>query len=191
MWGEKSWKINVMSRCLSSRPNKRQTSEVCWSDDALTLKWRGKKMSFQPQCNLNEIWLPFGKVQGVSLPCACEAWFLWPSFMLALCLSAPFLLFLSVPCLSFCLFHSSMFWWRRMVLHVLVKGLAVWDFRCYGSSYMNGDDVIWFKMGQIVVTDHISVLFQIRWVQVATQDSTRAKVHIIKAICLCGLPSPT
>lgn len=56
--------------------------------------------------------------------------------------------------LSVSLFHSSIFWWRSMVLHVLVKGLAVWDLRsCF--------------------------VFKIRWVQVATQDDTRAKLVIL------------
>lgn len=99
---------------------------------------------------------------------------------LSLCL---FLLFLSVPCLSFCPFHSSMFWWRSMVLHVLVKDLSSLGFQVLWVKLFECKDrklIMWcffffFKMGQIVLTDHFSVLFQIRWVQVDTQDSIWSK----------------
>lgn len=136
---------------------------------------------FQPASNIwcsllvTWVWSKWNMAAIWKSPVGSSALCMWGmvsvAFLHACSLSlCPFLLFLSVPCLSFCLFHSSMFWWRSMVLHVLVKGLVGWDFRCCGSSYMNADNVIWFKMGQTVLTDHF------RWVQVATQD---AKVFVL------------
>lgn len=92
---------------------------------------------------------------------ACEAWFLWPSLMLALCLSALFFSCCQFP-VYLVLFHSSMLWWRRMVLHVLVEGSVVWGFRCY----LNEKTVRWY-----MTSDGSNSLFQIRWMQVATWDN--------------------
>lgn len=93
-----------------------QTSDVlCWSHDVPTLA--SKKQSAAPtwvraKWNMAAIWK--GPV-GSSALCM---WGMVSTALLHACSLSlcSFLLSLSVPCLSLCLFHSSMFWWRSMCL---------------------------------------------------------------------------